>query len=99
MDYDSQNRRWVPLKELPAGQQFIQVYNLTQALEEKPKFVWLSLIGRTIILNWNICIRNLFSSCLVGKLFYFAERRNAAPASLSAGMFSSGVSGLRSLIL
>ena len=32
IDYDSQNRRWVPLKELPAGQQFIQVYNLTQAL-------------------------------------------------------------------
>ena len=32
MDYDSQNRRWIPLKELPAGQQFIQVYNLTQAL-------------------------------------------------------------------
>ena len=32
IDYDSQNRRWIPLKELPAGQQFIQVYNLTQAL-------------------------------------------------------------------
>ena len=32
MDYDSQNKRRIPLKELPAGQQFIQVYNLTQAL-------------------------------------------------------------------
>lgn len=32
MDYDSQNRRRIPLKELSAGQQFIQVYNLTQAL-------------------------------------------------------------------
>ncbi len=74
IDYDSKNSRRILQKELPAGQQFIQVYNL----KEKPKFVWLSLIGRTIILNWNICIRNLFSSCLVvhkiGKLFYFAER-------------------------
>ena len=32
IDYDSQNKRRIPLKELSAGQQFIQVYNLTQAL-------------------------------------------------------------------
>lgn len=30
--YDSENRRRIIQKELPAGQQFIQVYNLTQAL-------------------------------------------------------------------
>ena len=32
IDYDSENCRRVIQKELPAGQQFIQVYNLTQAL-------------------------------------------------------------------
>lgn len=32
IDYDSENRRRIIQKELPAGQQFIQVYNLTQAL-------------------------------------------------------------------
>lgn len=32
IDYDSENRRRIIQKELPARQQFIQVYNLTQAL-------------------------------------------------------------------
>lgn len=32
IDYDSENRRRIIQKELPAGQQFIQVYDLTQAL-------------------------------------------------------------------
>lgn len=32
MDYDSKNSRRILQKELPAKQQFIQVYNLTQAL-------------------------------------------------------------------
>ena len=32
IDYDSENCRRVIQKELPAGQQLIQVYNLTQAL-------------------------------------------------------------------
>ena len=32
IDYDSKNSRRILQKELPAGQQFIQVYNLTQAL-------------------------------------------------------------------
>ena len=32
IDYDSKNSRRILQKELPAKQQFIQVYNLTQAL-------------------------------------------------------------------
>ena len=89
--------RWKNCRPGNSSYRYIIWLRHLRGMQEKLRSFWLSLIGRTIVLNRNIYIRNLFSSCLVvhkiGKLFCFAERWNAAPASLSAGMFPSGCFG------